>query len=75
MENQLELIAKSYDRGIDLGRRGISSYENFPPHIMNHPNYPLFQQMEVNDSGRKEITEYLAPKTGMKFIDWGAAST
>lgn len=75
MKNQLELIAESYDRGIDLGRKGISSYEKFPSYITNHPNYPLFQQMQMNetlsDSGRKEIAGYLAPKAGMKFIDLG----
>lgn len=30
MKKQLELIAKSYDKGIDLGRKGIDSYDNFP---------------------------------------------
>lgn len=45
MENQLEQIAKSYDRGIDLGRKGIDSYKKFPSYITNHPNYSLFQQI------------------------------
>lgn len=75
MDNQLELVAKSYDKGIDLGKQGIDSYENLPPHITNHPYYPLFQQMRagetLSDSARKEIVEYLAPKAGMKFIDLG----
>ena len=75
MDDQLELVAKSYDRGIDLGRKGIDSYDNFPSYITNHPNYPLFQQMRMNktlsDSARKEIAEFLAPKAGMKFIDLG----
>ena len=73
MKNQLELVAESYDRGIELGRKGIDSYSNFPSYITNHPNYPLFQQMQmsVSDSSRKEIVEYLAPKVGMKFIDLG----
>jgi len=71
LENQLKLIAISYDRGIDLGRKGISSYENFPSYITNHPSYSLLQQMDTNDSGRKEIARYLAPKAGMKFIDLG----
>lgn len=74
MKEQLESIAKSYDRGIDLGRKGIDSYDNFPSYITNHPNYPLFQQMRMetsSDSARKEIVEYLAPKAGMKFIDLG----
>ena len=75
MKNQLELVAESYDRGIDLGRRGIDSYENLPSSITSHPNYPLFQQMRMNDtlsdSARKEIVEYLAPERGMKFVDLG----
>ncbi|MCH5260330.1 MAG: class I SAM-dependent methyltransferase [Lachnospiraceae bacterium] len=73
MKNQLELVAESYDRGIELGRKGIDSYDNFPSYITNHPNYHLFQemQMSVSDSSRKEIAEYLAPKVGMKFIDLG----
>lgn len=75
MKKQLELIAKSYDRGIDLGRDGIDSYDNPPPHIVNHPYYPLFQKMRasgtLSDSARKEIVDYLAPATGMKFIDLG----
>ena len=64
MKNQLELVAESYDRGIELGRKGIDSYNNFPSYITNHPNYPLFQQMQmsVSDSSRKEIVEYLTPK-------------
>lgn len=75
MKKQLELIAKSYDRGIDLGKKGIDSYDNFPSYITSHPNYPLFEQMRMNetlsDSARKEIVEYLDPKAGMKFIDLG----
>ncbi len=75
MKKQLELIAKSYDRGIDLGKKGVDSYDNFPSYITSHPNYPLFEQMRMNetlsDSARKEIVEYLDPKAGMKFIDLG----
>lgn len=74
MGNQLELVAKSYDRGIDLGKQGLDSYDNFPSYITNHPYYPLFQKMRENvtsDSAGKEIAEYLSPKSGMRFIDLG----
>lgn len=75
MIKQLELVAKSYDQGIDLGKKGIDSYDNLPSYITNHPNYPLFEQMRMNetfsDSARKEIIEYLNPKVGMRFIDLG----
>ena len=75
IKDQLKQIAGSYDRSIDLGRRGIDSYTNFPASITEHPNYPLFQQMKadeaLSDSGRKEIAAYLAPKAGTKFVDLG----
>ncbi len=75
MKKQLELIAKSYDKGIELGKKGIDLYDNFPSYITSHCNYPLFEQMRMNetlsDSARKEIVEYLAPKVGMRFIDLG----
>ncbi len=42
----LELLAESYDRAIDLGRRGIDSYKELPAYITNDPNYPLFLKMQ-----------------------------
>lgn len=75
MKKQLELVAKSYDKGIDLGRKGIDSYGSLPSYITDHPYYPLFEQMRMgeslSDSARKEIAGYLAPEAGMKFIDLG----
>jgi len=75
MKSQLELVAKSYDKGIDLGRKGIDSYENLPPHITNHPNYPLYLKMRMDetlsDSSQSEIVDYLLPQDGMRFIDLG----
>ena len=75
MENQLELVAKSYDKGIDLGRRGIDSYKEFPEYITNDSDYFLFQKMRVDgtlsDSGRQEIIDYLSPMIDMNFIDLG----
>ena len=75
MKKQLESVAKSYDQGIDLGKKGIDSYENLPSYITDHPYYPLFEKMRtsetLSDSARKEIVEYLDPKAGMRFIDLG----
>jgi ubiquinone/menaquinone biosynthesis C-methylase UbiE len=75
MDKQLELVAKSYDKEIDLGRRGIDSYNELPEHIKNDPGYPLFQKMReeqsLSDSGRREIVDYLSPAVGMNFIDLG----
>lgn len=75
MKNQLELVSRSYDRTIDLGRRGIDLYKNLPEFITNHPNFPLFQKMQtdesLSDSGRPEIMDYLSPAKGMNFVDLG----
>ena len=75
MKKQLELVAESYDKGIELGKKGIDLYDSLPSDITSHPHYPLFEQMRMNetfsDSARKEIVEYLAPKAGMRFIDLG----
>lgn len=75
MENQLELVAKSYDNAIDLGRKGIDLYKSLPDYIRCDPDYPLFQKMQINgtlsDSGRQEIIDYLSPTADMNFIDLG----
>jgi ubiquinone/menaquinone biosynthesis C-methylase UbiE len=73
MESHLESISKSYDRGIDFGKKGIDLYKNLPEHITNHPDYPIFLKMEglLSDSERKEIKDFLLPNTNMNFIDLG----
>ncbi len=73
MEKQLELVAKAYDRGIDLGRRGIDS--QYPEHIINDPDYPLFLKATTegldSDSGSKEVRNYLSPAVNMNYVDLG----
>lgn len=75
MESHLALIAESYDRTIELGRRGIDSYGHLPEHITNDPDYPLFVKARAegadSDSGRREIKDYLSPAADMMFIDLG----
>ncbi len=75
MKNQLELVAKSYDKAIDMGRKGINSYKDLPEYITNHLDFPLYQKTQVDenflDSGRQEIIDYLSPAKNMNFIDLG----
>lgn len=75
MAAQLEKVAKSYDKGIELGRKGIDSYGHFPASITNDPDYPLFQKAKAegldSDSGHKAVKAYLSPAANMKFIDLG----
>lgn len=75
MNKQLELVAASYDKTIELGRKGIDSYEELPEHITNDPDYKIFQKMQqehgFSDSARREIFEFLTPSSDMNFIDLG----
>lgn len=76
MENQLELVAKSYDKTIDLGRKGIDLYNNLPDDITNDPYYPLWKnELESGTEGSVciEIRDYLLPNKNMRFIDLGCA--
>ncbi len=75
MKDQLELVAKSYDRAIISGRKGIDSSKKYPQHITNDPDYPIFLKATAeglgSDSGRKEVKDYLSPATNMKYVDLG----
>lgn len=60
MENQLEIVAKSYDKGIELGRKGIDPYKNLPEVITSDPDYIKYKaELECGSegSGAKEISE------------------
>lgn len=75
VENRLEIIAESYNKGIEYGRRGINLYENLPDYIINDPDYPAYQKLNLNGelsgSEIEEIHDYLSPNENMKFIDLG----
>jgi len=72
MENHLEIIQKSYDKGIDFGKNGINLYENLPDYIINDPDFSKWQLgYENSGSEDKSIKNYLLPSSNMKFIDLG----
>lgn len=76
MQSQLGLVAKSYDKTIDLGRRGIDLYKELPDYITNDPYYLAFKaELEGGFRGSEyiEIQNYLMPNTNMNFIDLGCA--
>ena len=73
MKNQLQLVAESYDRGIELGRKGIDSYDNFPSYYYEPPQLS-FVSTNADERFRQQSERdcwYLAPKIDMKFIDLG----
>ncbi len=75
MENQLEIIAKSYDRGIiEYDKKDSPSYDNLPDYIINNPDYPKYKAAVESGKGGSEyieIKEYLVPDKNKKFIDLG----
>jgi|GEM_PF-1413304 len=75
LEKHLELIALSYDKGIDMGRRGLNLYDDLPEYITSDKSYDLYinaiQQNNGSDSSRAEIKSFLAPNSKMKLIDLG----
>lgn len=74
LNRTLQLIAASFDRTLRSGREGINLYRALPESITNHPAYPQYMKNQITqdqDSGRKEIVEFLAPQRGMKFVDLG----
>ena len=74
LNNRLKAVATSFDRTLRSGKKGINQYCVLPGAIINDPAYPLYlknQNAGRQDSGRKEIVEFLAPQRGMKFVDLG----
>jgi ubiquinone/menaquinone biosynthesis C-methylase UbiE len=75
LKDHLKAIAASYDKTIDLGKKGIDAYANLPGFITSDPKFTLFQKLKeengLSDSNRKEIYSFLSPKKEMKFIDLG----
>jgi SAM-dependent methyltransferase len=79
MEKQLDRVAKSYDKAIDFGRKGVNLYRKLPEHITSDRDYPAFQKYTENDaylvngSGNPAVKDYLSPGKNMKFIDLGCS--
>jgi ubiquinone/menaquinone biosynthesis C-methylase UbiE len=76
MNNRLEAIAESYDRGLE-----VSPYENLPEEILKHPDYQAYRAFAEEagpvtggDSGFGDIRAYLDPAAGMRFIDLGCSA-
>jgi len=75
INTHLEAIAKSYDSVIQAGRDS-DPYKNLPESITGDPRYPFWEsEAESNESsGSIKIVDFLAPSSGMKFIDLGCAA-
>jgi len=77
IENQLEQIAKSYDRHfIEYGKKDALSYDNLPDYITSRPDYPYWKNEAESDwekNRRIELIDYLSPAENMNFIQLGCS--
>jgi len=77
IENQLEQIAKSYDRHfIEHEKEDAIAYDNLPDYITNNPDYQ--HRIKENESDWEEVRckklfEYLSPAKNMNFIHLGCS--
>lgn len=74
MESKLDIIAKSYDKTIEYGRKGIDLYKDLPEYIVNDLDYAKWKaELEYGTFGSEceKIKDYLLPNVNMKFIDLG----
>jgi len=77
IENQLEQIAKSYDRHfIEYQKKDALSYDNLPDYITNNPDYTYWKNEAENgweNNRRIELKDYLSPAQNMNFIHLGCS--
>ena len=75
--NQLEQIAKSYDRHfIEHKKEDTLSYDNLPEYITSNPDYPHWKKEadgEWDNDRRIELKDYLSPAENMNFIHLGCS--
>ena len=79
MKNQLEQIAKSYDRHfIEYGNNDSLSYDNLPDYITSDPDYLAWKtevesKETIGSGNNEEVKDYLLPEKNMKFIQLGCS--
>lgn len=75
MDKQLDKIRKAYDLTVEQYKSGINPLDNIPEEIKNSPFFKsLSGDSELNNSAATDIKEYLAPESGMRFLDAGCSA-
>lgn len=76
-EKQLKIISKAYDRTVDNYNDGIEDEDLLPEEFINSERYKRFKKnLEDCSCGSEDpkIFEFLAPGTGMRFLDVGSCA-
>lgn len=75
VDKQLERISQAYDETIDQHNRGVDPLSAVPRDFKNSTVFLAFVEECKNcNMGNPEIREYLAPRTGMNFLDAGCGA-
>jgi SAM-dependent methyltransferase len=76
MEKQLERIRMAYDLTVKQYELGIDPLNGVPDHLRNAPEFQTFiaEASEACHVGASDVREYLAPKSGMVFLDVGCGA-
>lgn len=77
MVKQLERIRKAYNLTVEQYNKGFDSFTNVPKNFKNTPDFKAFLEGTgplLTGSGVPEYKEYLAPKSGMRFLDAGCCA-
>lgn len=74
---QLKRIQKAYDTTVKKYNDNIDPLVNVPAEFKQSPEFRAFtryQERADNSSGAPDIREYLAPESGMRFLDAGCCA-
>ena len=75
MQRQLDKIRKAYDLTVEQYKKGINPSDAIPEEFRNSPGYKsLMANSGTLGSSAPDIKKYLAPESGMRFLDAGCSA-
>ena len=74
MDDQLDRVRRAYDLTVSRFRQGIDPYDTVPVEIRNTDFYRSLSSVTGLNSGAPDVREFLAPESGMKFLDAGCSA-
>jgi ubiquinone/menaquinone biosynthesis C-methylase UbiE len=72
MDDQLKRIHRAYDLSVTRYLQNIDPFIDVPDEFKNSPEFKTFlQEGRECNGGAADIKKFLAPKSGMRFLDAG----
>lgn len=73
MTDALSRISKAYDKTVEQFYQGVHPHDELPQAFRNSPEMTIFMQQQCSSS-EPSNKEYLAPRTGMRYLDAGCCA-